>query len=93
MARGVNAAWNFCNELQRSEFEIEQTFKPAGVEYAPKFYSGFDFNKAAVGMAARFGIYNGSLNATCEQYAKSRKQCKRRWLRWRSNRKSSAGYP
>lgn len=93
MARGVNAAWNFCNELQRSEFELQQTFQPAGVLYDPKFYTWFDLANETTGMTKRFGIHSSTLNDTCHYYAKSRKQAKRRWLRWRSNSKSLGWIP
>lgn len=83
MARGVNAAWNFCNELQRSEFELQQTFQPAGVFYDPKFYSGFDLNRSMVGKASGWGIHSSTTNLVGKQYASSRKQNKKRWLRWR----------
>lgn len=86
LARGVNLAWNFCNEQQKLEYEVETVARMCGGEYKPRFFTGFDFNKATVGMAARLGIYSGTLNAVCEQYARSRKQHKKRSLRWRGKR-------
>lgn len=93
MACGVNAAWNFCNDLQRSEFELQQTFKPAGVFYDPKFYTWFDLANETTGMTKRFGIPGRTINDVCKWYAQSRKKSKKRWLHGRSDGKSLGWVP
>jgi IS605 OrfB family transposase len=48
--------------------------------------SGFDLNKLTTGSSKELGLHSGTVNAVCEQYAKSRSQKKRPCLRYRGKR-------
>ncbi|RQU86548.1 transposase, partial [Burkholderia cenocepacia] len=53
---------------------------------------GFDLNVLTTGSSKELGIHSGTINATCEQYAKSRSQHRRPYLRYRG-RKSLGWVP
>ena len=74
-ARAVNYVWNFCNETQKH-----------ALKWRKRWPSGFDLNTLTIGSSKELGIHSGTVNATCEQYAKSRKQFNRPLLRWRGRR-------
>ncbi len=74
-ARAVSYVWNFCNETQKH-----------ALKWRKKWPSGFDLNTLTIGSSKELGIHSGTVNATCEQYAKSRKQFNRPVLRWRGRR-------
>jgi IS605 OrfB family transposase len=80
-ARAVNFVWNYCNDAQKHERA-----------WGKRWPSGFDLNKLTTGSSKELGIHSGTVNATCEQYAKSRRQHKRPWLRYRG-RKSLGWVP
>lgn len=71
-ARAINFIWNYCNESQQSCLRLGK-----------KWLTGFDLNKLTGGTSRVLGVHSGTINATCEQYAKSRRQKKRPYLRWR----------
>jgi putative transposase len=74
-ARAVNYVWNFCNDTQKH-----------ALKWRKKWPTGFDLNALTTGSSKELGIHSGTINAACEQYAKSRQQCKRPLLRYRGKR-------
>jgi IS605 OrfB family transposase len=78
-AKAVNFVWNFCNDTQKF-----------ALKHAKQWPSGFDLNMLTVGSSKELGIHSGTVNAVCEQYAKSRSQKRRPWLRYRG--KKSLGW-
>jgi putative transposase len=71
-SRAVNYVWNFCNDTQKH-----------ALKWGKKWPSGFDLNVLTTGSSKELGIHSGTVNATCEQYAKSRSQHRRPYLRYR----------
>ncbi len=74
-ARAVNFVFNYCNDRQKD-----------ALRFGRKWLSGFDLNKLTTGSSKELGIHSGSINAVCEQYAKSRSQKKRPYLRYRGKK-------
>lgn len=74
-AKTVNFVWNYCNEIQKFASKRDHNF-----------FSGFDLNKLTSGTSKELGLHAGTINAVCEQYAKSRKQHKKYWLRFRGKK-------
>lgn len=74
-SRAVNFVWNYCNNTQKH-----------ALAWWKKWPSGFDLNKLTTGCAKELGLHSGTVNAVCEQYAKSRSQKKRPFLRYRGKR-------
>lgn len=80
-ARAVNYVWNFANESQRSCLRIGK-----------KWLTGYDLDALTVGTSKEFGLQSGTIDAVCHEYAKSRRQHKRPYLRFRG-RKSLGWVP
>ena len=80
-SRAVNFVWNFCNDRQKD-----------ALRFGRRWHSGFDLNKLTAGSSKELGLHSGTVNAVCEQYAKSRSQKKRPFLRYRG-KKSLAWVP
>jgi putative transposase len=80
-SRAVNYVWNFCNDTQKH-----------ALKWNKKWPTGFDLNVLTTGSSKALGIHSGTINATCEQYAKSRSQHRRPYLRYRG-RKSLGWVP
>ena len=78
-SRAVNYVWNFCNETQKH-----------ALRWSKRWPTGFDLNKLTAGSSKELGLHAGTINAVCEQYAKSRAQKRRPCLRWRG--KKSLGW-
>ena len=78
-SRAVNFVWNFCNDTQKFALKWHKCWP-----------SGFDLNKLTTGTSKELGLHAGTINAACEQYAKSRAQKKRPYLRYRG--KKSLGW-
>lgn len=74
-ARAVNFVWNFCNDTQKH-----------ALKWRKRWPTGFDLNVLTTGSSKELGIHSGTINAVCEQYARSRKQCNRPFLRYRGKR-------
>jgi len=74
-ARAVNFVWNFCNDTQKH-----------ALKWRKKWPTGFDLNVLTAGSSKDLGIHSGTVNSVCEQYAKSRKQFNRPFLRYRGKR-------
>ena len=73
-SRAVNYVWNFCNDTQKH-----------ALQWRKKWPSGFDLNVLTTGSSKELCLHSGTINAVCEQYARSREQLKRPYLRYRSN--------
>jgi putative transposase len=71
-SRAVNFVWNYCNDRQKDALRFRR-----------RWHSGFDLNKLTQGSSKELGLHSGTVNAVCEQYAKSRAQKKRPYLRYR----------
>jgi len=78
-ARSVNYVWNYCNESQKSAIRLGQ-----------KWLSGFDLSYLTAGASKELGLHSQTVQAICAQYANSREQKKRQFLRWRG--KKSLGW-
>ncbi|MGD0503187.1 MAG: RNA-guided endonuclease TnpB family protein, partial [Steroidobacteraceae bacterium] len=74
-ARACNFVWNFCNDTQWH-----------ALQWNKRWPSGFDLNRLTAGSSKELALHAGTLNAVCEQYAKSRRQKNRPYLRWRGRR-------
>lgn len=74
-ARAVSFVWNFCNDTQKH-----------ALRWGKRWPTGFDLNVLTTGSSKELGIHSGTINAVCEQYAKSRKQFNRPYLRYRGKR-------
>lgn len=82
MAYSVNYVWNYCNQ---SNSERWAKFR--------KTFSAFDLNKLTSGCAKDLGLHSQTVQAICEEYAKSAKQQKRTKLNWRSRKRSLGWIP
>ena len=74
-ARACNFVWNFCNETQKH-----------ALKWNKRWPTGFDLNRLTAGSSKELALHAGTINAVCEQYAKSRRQKNRPFLRWRGRR-------
>ena len=74
-ARACNFVWNFCNDTQLQ-----------ALKWSKRWPSGFDLNRLTAGSSKDLALHAGTINAVCEQYAKSRRQRNRPFLRWRGRR-------
>ncbi|WP_175764269.1 RNA-guided endonuclease InsQ/TnpB family protein [Burkholderia ambifaria] len=74
-SRAVNYVWNFCNDTQKH-----------ALKWSKKWPTGFDLNVLTTGSSKALGIHSGTINATCEPYAKSRSQHRRPYLRYRGGK-------
>ena len=74
-SRAVNYVWNFANDTQKH-----------ALKWNKRWPTGFDLNKLTAGSSKELGLHSGTVNATVEQYAKSRSQFKRATLRYRGRR-------
>jgi putative transposase len=81
-SRACNFVWNFCNDRQKD-----------ALRFSRRWHTGFDLNKLTSGSSKELGLHSGTVNAVCEQYAKSRSQKKRPYLRYRSAKKSLGWVP
>jgi len=62
-ARKVNFVWNYCNDRQKD-----------ALRFGRPWLTGFDLNKLTTGSSKELGLHSGTINAVCEQFAKSRAQ-------------------
>ena len=74
-SRAVNFVWNFCNDRQKD-----------ALRFGRCWHTGFDLNKLTTDSSKELGLHSGTVNAVCEQYAKSRLQRKRPYLRYRGKK-------
>src|SRR5579863_6372102 len=74
-ARACNFVWNFCNVTQQQ-----------ALKWNKRWPTGFDLNRLTAGSSKELALHARTINAVCEQYAKSRRQRNRPFLRWRGRR-------
>ncbi|MGH8291164.1 MAG: RNA-guided endonuclease InsQ/TnpB family protein [Steroidobacteraceae bacterium] len=74
-SQAVSFVWNFCNDTQKH-----------ALKWGKKWPSGFDLNVLTTGSSQQRGLHSGTVNAVCEQYAKSRNQHRRPYLRYRGRK-------
>ncbi len=74
-SRACNFVWNYCNDRQKD-----------ALRFGRRWHTGFDLNKLTAGSSKELGLHSGTVNAVCEQYAKSRSQKNRPFLRYRGQK-------
>jgi putative transposase len=74
-ARAVNFVWNYCNDRQKD-----------ALRFGRRWLTGFDFNKLTTGSSKELALHSGTINAVGEQYARSRAQRRRPYLRYRGRK-------
>ena len=74
MACKVNFVWNYCNETSLKAIKRDG-----------KFLSGYDLQALTSGCSKTLNSNAQTVQAVCEEYAKSRKQAKKRRLEWRKS--------
>lgn len=82
MGWSCNFIWNYCNEVNQESWK--KFDKPL---------SAFDLNNLTAGCTKELGLHSQTVQAVCEEYAKSCKQFKKRKLNWRSRKKSLGWIP
>ena len=75
MAKAVNFVWNFCNDTQKS-----------ALKWGKKWPSGYDLMKLTSGSSKELNISANTINQICARYDRSRKQHKKRFLRYRCHK-------
>jgi putative transposase len=80
-AKAVNFVWNYCNDRQKD-----------ALRFARPWLTAFDLDKLTSGTSKELGISAGTINAVNAQYAKSRSQHRRPYLKYRG-RKSLGWIP
>lgn len=74
-ARAVSFVWNYCNDRQKD-----------ALRFGRRWLTGFDLNNLTAGSSKELGLHAGTINACCEQYARSRAAKKRPFLRYRGRK-------
>lgn len=74
MARSVNFAWNYINELSHRSITEHQ-----------KFLSGYDIDKYTQGANKELGLHSQTLQEISKEYVTRRKQFKKAKLNWRKS--------
>jgi IS605 OrfB family transposase len=74
-SRAVNFVWNYCNDRQKD-----------ALKWNRRWLTGFDLNKLTAGSSKELDLHSGTINAVCEQYARSRSQKARPYLRYRGKK-------
>jgi len=75
LARRVSMVWNFCNDTQRH-----------AMRWNKRWPTGFDLNALTAGSSKELGIGDETIQAVGQQYAQSRQQFRKRWLRYRGRK-------
>jgi putative transposase len=78
-ARAVNYVWNYCNNVQRQ-----------ALKWSKKWPSRYDLDKLTAGSCKELGLSANTISKVCHQYADSRRQRRKPFLRWRG--KKSLGW-
>lgn len=74
MARAVNMVWNFCNETQM-----------AALRWGKRWPGYAALCSLIAGASKELGLHSQTVQAVCEQYARSRQQHRKAKLRWRAS--------
>jgi transposase len=80
IAWATHTVWNFCNEVSLLAWRRDR-----------KWLTGYDLANLCAGAGQDLGLHSDTINEICLQYAKARKQSRKRRLKWRS-RKHSLGW-
>jgi putative transposase len=80
-ARAVNFVWNYCNETQMK-----------AAKSGRRWLTGYDLGKLCAGSSKMLRLNANTIDAICQQYERSRRQNRKRWLRFRG-RKSLGWIP
>lgn len=81
-ARAVNCVWNYCNETQQKAARAHR-----------RWLTGYDLVGLTAGAAGEgLDLHSHTIQRVCLEYAKSRRQQAKPWLRWRG-RKSLGWVP
>lgn len=78
-ARAVNFVWNHCQDAQLN-----------ALRWGKKWPSGYDLQKLCAGSSKELGLLSSTIDLVCTQYERSRRQHRKRTLRWRG--KKSLGW-
>lgn len=78
-ARAVNFVWNYCNETQIKAAQAGR-----------KWLTGYELGKLCAGSSKMLGLGANTIDKICQQYAQSRQQRRKPWLRFRG--KKSLGW-
>jgi putative transposase len=90
-ARKVNYIWNYCNDVQRQAVKAHrQWLSGFSLTYLMAGEKDVEGKKIGDGAGELLKLNSNSVNAICKQYADSRSQQKKPWLKWRS--KKSLGW-
>ena len=84
-ARAVNFVWNYCNDAQKHAFQTQWAWRD-------KWLSAAAMMRLTAGAGEELDLHAHTVQGVCKQYAKSRRQQKKRWLRYRG-RKSLGWVP
>lgn len=74
-SRAVNFVWNYCNDRQKD-----------ALRFGRRWLTGFDLNKLTAGGYKELQLHSRTINAVCEQYARSRSKNRKPYLRYRGKR-------
>ena len=80
LAYAANTVWNYCNDVSMLAWRRDR-----------RWLSGYDLANLCTGVGKDLGLHSDTINEICLQYAKARKQHRKRRLAWRS-RKTSLGW-
>lgn len=84
-ARAVSAVWNYCNDAQKHAFNTRWAWRD-------KWLSAVALMRLTAGAGNELDLHAHTVQGVCKQYTISRKQQKKRWLRFRG-RKSLGWVP
>jgi IS605 OrfB family transposase len=84
-ARAVNFVWNYANDAQKHAFETRWAWRD-------KWLSKYQLQHLTAGSSKDLDLHAHTIKIVCDTYVKSRKQHKKRWLRYRG-RKSLGWVP
>jgi len=79
-AKSVNQVWNFCNETQQKAFRLRNSGQ--NTPWTDKY----QLQRLTAGSYEDLGLPASSIQMVCHEYDKSRRQQKKPWLRWRTDK-------
>lgn len=75
LARKVNFVWNFCNDTQKHALKWDK-----------KWPTNYDLQKLITGASKELGLGADTMAKICQRYAKSRRQSRKPYLRYRGQK-------
>ena len=79
-AKAVNQVWNYCNETQQKAVRLRDSGQNT------HWTDNYQLQKLTTGSFEELDISASSIQMVCCEYDKSRRQQKKKWLRWRTNK-------